>query len=377
MQRLSLAPQRRALTLRVKETGTPVDFSKARVLNLQAYMFRDDVFGIYAYQGAPITVDAAIRDSLLNGNLADLLNQAAGQGMQIQYIRISWNETAQAGKYYITDLVVGAVAKVTRDFNTGPAYLTDALKAVGWYNQMISKMYMPWQAWLLLIATRTTPYKTCQETSISDWKGVSKPIGTPLPDLPTAETVKAQLLQEGKFSAALGEFAVKLLDKGYTITVLSYQVQVCFEKTVVRRSGYYWFYQYRLHVRFSWDFTSNPDFTVTESLRRLEPFTITAVFLLWVIGIIVAGAIAGIIAYNLTHKESGYIEWEVLRDAQGNPIFDEEGNPIIVPKKQGWESGPPEWWSDILTYAVIGGLIIIGTVFVLPPIIKSFRGKKE
>ncbi|GAI00322.1 unnamed protein product, partial [marine sediment metagenome] len=78
-----------------------------------------------------MTVDAATRDAFVNGALEDLQTQAWGQGMEIQYILITWNETAEGGNYYITDLVVGVVAKVKRDFDTGPDYLINALKAIG------------------------------------------------------------------------------------------------------------------------------------------------------------------------------------------------------------------------------------------------------
>jgi len=363
--------------LQVKETGIPVDFTKGKVLNLQVRLFRGDVFGVYAYQESPIVVDATTRNVLLNGDLLDLQTQATGQGMEIQYIRISWNETqTTSGEYRITDFVVGVAAKVIRDFNTGPAYLIDALKAVDWFNQIVSKMVMPWKAWLLLTATRTIAYKTCQETSVSDWITVSVRKGTPIPDLPNAETVKAQILQEGHFNEGLGAFAIALLDEGYTITLLGYNLQVCFERTPPMGFGvWYWGYRYRLHVKFSWDFTSDPDFTISSSVTKLLPGFITAAFIFKIILIVGGLIVVGIVAYNLTHRESGYIIWEVLRDAEGNPMFDENGDPIMVPAEQGWETGPPDWWEDVIKTAVLGGVLIAGLVIVVPEIIKSLREK--
>ncbi|GAI31037.1 unnamed protein product, partial [marine sediment metagenome] len=59
-------------------------------------------------------------------------------------------------------------------------------------------------------------------------------------------------------------------------------------------------------------------------------------------GLIVVGVVAYEFVRNLTTERSGFVEWEVLRDAEGNPIYDEEGNPIIVPTKEGWQVGPPD-----------------------------------
>ena len=361
--------------LQVKETGNLVDFTNGKELNLQDRLFQDDVFGVYAYQESPIVVDATTRNALFSGDLLELQTQSAGQGMEIQYMRISWNETQTAsGEYHITDFVVGVAAKVIRDFNTGPAYLIDALKAVKWLNQVVSKMVMPWKSWLLLKATRIESYKTCQNIFVSEQKYLSSPIGKPLPDLPSAELVKNQIIQEGAFNDALGEFVIKMLDEGYTITIFGYQLQVCFERGEPFRSGTYTHtYGYKVHVRFSWDFTSDPDFTVVEDTQQLLPGFVTATFILSLVklvGIIIVGSI---IAYNLTRKESGYVEYEVLRDAEGNPIFDENGDPIVYPSKQGWDVGPPDWWQGVITTVVLGGLLIAGLVVVVPRLIKSLK----
>ena len=363
--------------LQVKEYGNQVDFTQGQEIDLQSRLFLNDVFGIYATQGSPVTVDATTRDDLFNGELIDLQAQASSQGMEIQHIRISWNETqTPQGTYYITDFVVGVVAKVVRDFNTGPSYLIDALKAINWFNQIVSKMPISWKSWILLTVTKNEPYKTCQEKFVSDLIFVTAPINEPLPVLPSAESVKNLMLQEGQFDAALGTFIIKMLDEGYVITIFGYRLQVCFEKNATFRSGaYFHTYSYKIHARFAWDFTSTPDFDIVEQPTALLPGIITAAFIFGLLKIVGVIIVASIIAYNLTLTERSYIVWKVLRDAEGNPIFDENGDPIMVPSEEGTEKGPPDWWSDVLTTAVLGGLLIAGLVVVVPPVIKSLRGK--
>lgn len=360
--------------MQVKETGTPVDFANAREIKLQKYTYQDDVFGIYAYQSEPVTIDATTRDIFANGSLADLQNQATGQGMPTQYIKISWNETQQGNNYYITDLVVGVVSKVTRNFNTGPAYLIDALKAVSWFKQFIAKVGMPWKAWLLLISTRNTAYNNWGSESVSDWKSVAKPVTESLPDLPTSEETLAILRQEGKFDDALGQFAVQMLDKGYTVTLLGYNLSVCFEKTPTIRLPFIWGYRYKLHVRFTWDFTSNPDVSVEQSNRL---FIWTIPIILAIVAAVTFFAVAVIVSYNLTHEESSYVKYDVLRDSNGNPIYDSNGNPIIVPTEKGNSSGPPDWWSGVIQNVVIAGLVIGGIILAVVVVPKLLPKRKE
>ena len=365
--------------LQVKETGNQVDFTQGQQIDLQTRLYLNDIFGVYASQGAPVYVDAATRDALFNGELIDLQAQASSQGMEIQYMRISWNETQTAqGTYYITDFVAGVVAKVARDFNTGSAYLIDALKEINWFNQIVSSMPISWKSWLLLMVTSTESYKTCQEKFVSDLIYVTGPINEPLPTLPSAESIKNLMLQEGQFDAALGEFAIKMLDEGYTITFLGYRLQICFEKNPPFRSGTYFLtYSYRIHVRFAWDFTSTPDFDIVKQPTALLPGFVTASFIFSILAIVGAVIIGYVATYNLTLTEKSYTIWEVLRDADGNPIFDENGNPIVYPSETGTEKGPPDWWSGVITTAVLGGLLIAGLVIVVPSLTKSLRGKNN
>ncbi|GAI00328.1 unnamed protein product, partial [marine sediment metagenome] len=288
LARLARLPPRAAALAMVKETGSPVDFTNAREIDVRTWTFKDDVFGLYAYQGAPVTVDAATRDAFVNGALEDLQTQAWGQGMEIQYILITWNETVEGDNYYITDLVVGAVAKVKRDFDTGPDYLINALKAIGWFNQMISKMVMPWQSWILLTPTQTVAYHIWYWEAVSDpWK-LEAPLHEPIPDPPSIAEVKNVVTSEA--DAALGTFMTKLIDKGFTPTILGRRVQVCYQTSPEHVTRWATHGRvYRTHVRFSWDFTSDPEYTVEDT--RLLPGFLTAAFILSVIKI-VGGLIA-------------------------------------------------------------------------------------
>lgn len=368
----------------VKETGTPVDFTDSREIDLQSYMFRDDVFGLYAYQGVPAMVAPATRDAFVNGNLADLLTQAAGQGMEIQYIIISWNETPTPQGFWITDLVVGVVAKVTRDFNTGPAYLIDALNAVGWFNQMVSKRVMPWQSWLLLTATQTEAYHSWYWEAVSGTWTKSAPLGQPIPDPPSIDEVKNVVTPEA--NAALGEFMAKLIDEGFTPTILGLRVQVCYERSREFISAPWGthYYRYRTHLRFSWDFITDPPFTTEDT--RLLPGFITGAFILKLIlligGLIIIGVVAFTFTNNMTTERTGYVQYgpvpvpgtgEWVTDPEtGEPVWTGEWEWGVV--EEGWTEGPPDFWADVIPTIVLGALIIIGAVIVVPPIIRSFRG---
>ena len=169
----------------------------------------------------------------------------------------------------------------------------------------------------------------------------------------------------------------KLIDEGFTPTILGYRVQVCYERSpeLISAPWKTHYYRYRTHIRFSWDFITDPEYTVEDA--KLLPGFITAAFILKLValigGLIIVGVSWSIYVDNMSTERSGYVEYEVLRDAEGNPIYDDEGNPIIVPTKEGWKEGPPEWWADVIPTVVLGALIIVGAFIVVPPIIRSFR----
>lgn len=356
------------MVLQQKEVGTQVDFIKGWDISLQYYTFRDDIFGVRAYQPTPVTVTASVHDAFLNGSLSDIQTQSANQGMNILYMLVTWNETQQTnGDFLITDLVVGVVAQVARDFNTGPAYLIDAMKAVSWFSQFYANMGMPWVAWILLqqSANRVTNY-TWFAVSVSDTKYVSKPIEESLPELPTAQA--AIDATNANTQAALGAFTVELLDKGYTPTLLNYKVSACFEKSPNMRhpGGYFWGYSYKLHIRVALNFTTVPEIAeVADQQRLLDPITwaIIIKIIAVVIGLLVAGYALNTLAYNLTHKSSGSV----------TEYYDANGN--LIKRVINWEEGPPDWWGFVIPVVALMG--VGAGVYLLLPYFRKGEGRKK
>ena len=344
------------MPLQVKESGSPVDFANSRSIDMQKITFPDDIFGIYAYQSIPLTVDVSVRDAFVNGNLNDLQTQATGQGMPVQYVRISWNETLQNGRYYITDLVVGAVVRVTRNFNTGPAYLVDAFKTVGWFNQLISKLSMPWVAWLLMVMTRSEPYNSwCWEAKSALWLNGS-PVGQPIPDLPSTDEVKSHLMANGNIDNAIGEFVRQMLDKGYTVTMLGYRVDVAFKRGAdMPLPNYMHGYAGTTFTRLTWDFITNPDFTSAAQAGSLFVITATIIFeLILLIGaLIIAGMGVYVFLNNLTTTTKTYVKWGWVQ----NPAT---GEWQWVPVEQGSTTAPPDWWSYVVPIVALIGAGIAG-----------------
>ena len=373
------------MTLQTKETGTTVDFNKGIIIkDLNRLLYRDEVVGIMAYQSAPVTIDSATRDACVNGNVSDLVTQAGGQGMTIRYAVISWNETSQANGYYITDFRIGVVAQMSRDYNVGTAYLVDALKAIPWLNQIMSKMSLPWQGWLLLnfVRDNALPYKRLMEETQSQEKWVGYPVGTTPPALPDVSTIKAEIMAQGDFNTAFGKFTTELLSKGYSVTypTNAYGMDICLYQSpigMVPGNPYARSYYYVVHARFWWDYTTNPDYTADATL---EPFTITAAFLLALAAIIGAAICGGIVAYNLTHTRTDYVEMDYVKNADGSPYIDPAtGKPVFYPKKTGSSEGPPDWWGKLIQNVAIVAVIIGGliTAAVVIPKLSSTRKPKD
>jgi ribosomal protein S21 len=327
-----------ALGLMIKETGTPITFSQAKALDTQNFVFQNMTFGLYAYQGSPVTVDSATRNSFANGNLADITNQLVGQGMQPQYIRISWNETSSGNNYYITDLVVGLVIKVTGIVNTGPAYAIDALKKVGWFNQMVSKLTMPWQAWELIPEPATRPLNRF------DWDAVANPVEAS--STPSADDVRTHFIVDGQVDVALGKFVKKMVDNGYATTIKSYQVYVGFEQETKRNRQNHMVTYYRAHTRLSVDFTTTP--SLGDS-RTLFAWIIVA------IGVAVAAIITAVAVYNwlnnLSTQRTDTYGWVQNPDTG-------EWEWVVT----GSQTSPPSWWSDVF---IIVGVAIVGVAGLL------------
>ena len=331
----------------VKETGTPVDFSKGKSIDTQTFVFQNITFGVYAYQYAPITVDSATRNSFANGNLGDITNELAGHGMQLQYIRLSWNETVSGNGYYITDLVVGLVVKVTGILNTGPAYAIDALKKVGWFNQMISKLNMPWQAWELLFEPATRPLNRF------DWDARANTLESA--GVPSADDVRNHFIADGHVDEALGKFVKKMVDSGYATTIIGYKVYVGFEQESDIWGGTDY---YRAHTRLSVDFTTNPDVPLSalgEVKALIPPLIIVA------IGLAITLIIGAVAVYN----------WLNNLSTQRTDTYGWVQNPNNGQwewKVTGSETKPPEWWGSVFT--IIGiAIVAVGAIILLPRIL--------
>lgn len=362
-----------------KETGTAVDFMQGlEITNLQTYTYRDDVFGILGYQPTPITIDAATRDAFLNGNLTDVVNQTWSQGMQANYAVISWNETAQNdGSYLVTDCRVGIVVKVMRDYNTGPAYLIDCLKAVPWVNTTMTKLAMfnfnSWKSWKLLSQKRPEPYNYCADESVSQLIWVGAPLDTPLPELPDPATVKATIKSQGNFQKALGDFTFSLLDKGFTVTypTNAYDIDICYERTANGRlpgNPNNWGYAYRVHVRFWWEFTTDPEITSVPATLSGKLFEITIGVILAIILAIGLVVWVSIGAYNLTHTHSEYQKWGYVY----NPNTGQWEWKVV---ETGSKDAPPDWWGYVIPIVALMG--IGAGVYLIVPYLRKGEGRKK
>lgn len=355
------------MVLQQKETGTTVDFSKAKeIKDFKKICYRNDRVGILTYQTIPVTINASVRDALLNGNIADIAGNTDAQGMQTNYAVISWNETAQNGGYYITDLRIGVVFVVTRDWNTGPSYCLTSLEAIPWLSPVLTIMGMTnygyWKAWELTNMSRAEPtYLHMVEELVSENKWVGYPIGNQPPPLPDAATIKSTIETQGDVQGALGKFITGLSDKGVATTILGngYGIDVALYQSPtgmpVPGNPYARSYYYQVHVRFWWECTTNPDIDIQASNVARQGILIA-------IGVILALAIAvgvmiaiPIMAYNLTHQESSYTKKTTLPDG-------------TVIEESGSSSGPPDFWGWVLpVVALVGAVTVAGFLWNLRP----------
>ncbi len=358
-----------------KETGTQFDFSKAlEIKDIYAkhrYTFRDDVFGVLATQEAPFTIDAATRNNLVNGNIADVTNQTWGQGMQLLYGVVSWNETAQGTGYYITDFTVGAVVKVARDYNTGPIFLIDALRAVPWLGAVINNKIPSyrWKAWQLFTATRPNPYNHWLSEAESKFIERRELIAVALPELPDAALVKQDILSKGAIDTALETFRTEMQKKGFTVAFPgnSYGVDVCFEKTPVVNEVLFHSYKFKIHYRLWWEFTTDPDFTTEEGLSQttLSPIVIAVAV---IIVVIIASAGAVWILHDAVITREEYVKYGVYYDKDGNIIRDSNGDPVIGPTESGSKEAPADFMAWVLPIiALIGAGVAAFVIFQFVP----------
>jgi hypothetical protein len=353
------------IELPYRELGTPVDFTSARKVGLSKFIFKDEIFGVTAYQAVPGTVDATIRNNFAGGNLDDLVAALEEAGMHSQYLKISWNEVQEGPVYVITDLVVGVVVSAASHMDISGQRLLDALFSVGWFNDFISLMSMPWQTYVLLTSVENEPFNRWNLDAAAEFSSKQTD------EVPPIEETKTHFMEDGQVTAAVGEFVTTMVEEGYVTSVLRYSAHVGYEtiKPVTYWGSILIPAKYRTHVRLSVDFTSDPECFITES-----PFALTAgviVALGKAAALIIAAFLVGAGVFyalqNLTTQEESYEKWGWVQD----PDTGEWEYKVI---ETGESKGPPEWWSQVIPIVTIGSVVVIcvfGVAVVLPRILPA------
>ncbi|MBA7654218.1 hypothetical protein ES703_62094 [subsurface metagenome] len=339
-----------------KEYGTPVEFKSFREVALTKFIFKDEVFGVHAYQAAPVLVDGPTALAFAGGDLNDLKLALEAAGLQVNYIKISWNETVSGPDYVITDLVVGVVVSAASYMNISGQRLLDALLTVGWYKNFVLKLVMPWRTYVLLTSVETEPFNRWIWDAKADFTSRNRD------ETPPIEETKAHFMTDGQVTLAIGEFIKTMIDEGYATTVLRYDVHVGYE--LIRpafRVGPRWVPAiYRTHTRLSVDFTSDPECFLTES-----PFALTA-------GVIIAIGIAiGIIIGSVG-------VFYALQNLTTTERIDEVWGWVQHPETGVWEyrvigirteKAPPEWWAETITLTIVGVVAALAAAAVVAVVV--------
>ena len=137
-----------------KVSGSPTDVFSARAESLNHFFFPSEFFGVHAVQQIIVTVDQATRDAFTNGNVEDLRTVIEANGMQVQYLRISWNEYPNNE---IRDVDVGVVVTAVSSQDITAQRLLNVMSYVSWYKGLISKLSMPWTTYGLSFPPATHP----------------------------------------------------------------------------------------------------------------------------------------------------------------------------------------------------------------------------
>jgi len=340
-----------------KELGTTVPFDDYREPSMGYYIFPDETFGIYAYQAIAATVDSATLNAFRNGSANDLRTVIEANGMQFRYLRISWNEEGNR----VTDLVVGVVVTATSPMNINGNRLVDVMHYIGWFHNLISKLVMPWKAYVFVQKPQTTA-----ETSYRwVWDAVSAPYQlsslTGFPSPPSVDEVRTHFINDGQVDAALGKFVRDMLDEGYQITLLRYQVGICYETVRTWQYRDRTYAEYRTHTRLSVEFLSDTGLPISLEFWSVLAVAIGKAILFIIIGAAIFYALTNLTQTQKITEEYGWVQ---------NP---ETGEYEWKPVKRTTETGPPEWWSTVF----IGAIAIIGAVIVIPPVIKALTREKE
>ena len=350
-----------------KVLGTIVPFDDYREPNMDYFIFPNETFGVYAYQALPATVDSATLDAFRNGDANDLRTVIEANGMQLRYLRVSWNEEGNR----VTDMVVGVVVAATMPRDVNGNNLVKVMKYIGWFNNLISKLSMPWKVYVLV----QKPQTQVQQTSYRwVWDAVSAPYElsslTGFPSPPSVDEVRSHFVNDGKVDQALGEFVRRMLNEGYQITLLGYQVGICYETVRTWQYRDHTYAEYRTHTRLSVEYLSSPELSLSNGrpIRLIAPILVNIIYA--IIAAIVVGALGYFAITNLTtqqvitedygwvlNQETGVWEWKVI--------------------KRTTETGPPEWWGTVFTTLALGAVAIVGAVIIIPPVIRSLRTERE
>lgn len=179
------------------------------------------------------------------------------------------------------------------------------------------------------------------------------------PSPPTIEEIKRRFIEDGQLNKALGEFVRKMLEGGYTVTILGYNVEVSIE--LVRKFTAYPFNYcvWRTWVTLTVDFTSKPEITVKAPAAAWLIIAIAAA-----IAIILAGVGAYYALRNLTTRETKTVKYSWVH------------NPATchyewLPVEESSEKGPPEWWSYVTGLIVV--TVALGATLIIYEFVKGFR----
>jgi len=182
------------------------------------------------------------------------------------------------------------------------------------------------------------------------------------PTPPTAEEVKRHFIEDGKLDEALGAFVRKMLEGGYTVTILGYNVEVNIE--LLRKFTIYPFNYcvWRTWVTLTVDFTTTPEISIK---------AIPAIF--WVIvalGIAISMIITSVGVFfalqNLTTHKTTYEKYAWVH----SPTCQYEWRVV----ESGSEQGPPDWWSYVLI--PVGVTVALGATLIIYEMVKGFRRKE-
>ena len=134
-----------------KVFGTPVNITEAREILPTDQIGPGGYAGVNAYQQTERTIDPAVYDAFVRGDmqyLVDEIHRAIPSGPTILYMRFSWNVVSDTT---IRDLAVGFVMSVNQPFTAQE--IIDVAKTVAWFNNFFNQADMGIvNAWILTVA---------------------------------------------------------------------------------------------------------------------------------------------------------------------------------------------------------------------------------